>query len=45
MVTKYGKVFTASKGKYKGKKVKYSYTNGKKSTKKMVLHRTKRRYN
>jgi hypothetical protein len=44
MATKYGKVFTAKKGKHKGKKVKYSYKNGKKSTKKMVLHRPRRRY-
>ncbi len=41
---KYGKVFTAKKGKHKGKKVKYSYAGGKKSTKKMVLHRPRRRY-
>ncbi len=45
MAIKYGKIFTAKKGKHKGKKVKYAYTNGKKSTKKMVLHRSKRRYN
>ena len=42
MATKYGKVFTAKKGKYKGKRVKYSYQNGRKSTKKMVLHRRRR---
>jgi len=44
MTIKHGKVFTAKKGKYKGKRVKYAYTNGRKSTKRMVLHRTKRRY-
>lgn len=44
MAIKYGKVFTAKSGRHKGKKVKYSYKNGRKSTKKMVLHRTKRRY-
>jgi hypothetical protein len=44
-MVKYGKVFTAKKGKYKGKKVKYSYgSKGRKSDKKMVLHRAKRRY-
>ncbi len=42
MATKYGKIFTAKTGKFKGKKVKYSYKNGKKSTKKMVLHRRRR---
>lgn len=42
MATKYGKVFTCKKGKYKGKKVKYAYKNGKRSTKKMVLHRGRR---
>lgn len=41
MATKHGKVFTCKKGKYKGKKVKYAYKNGKKSTKRMVLHRGK----
>ena len=44
MATKYGKIFVCKSGKHKGKKVKYSYKNGKKSSKKMVLHRTKRRY-
>ena len=44
MATKYGKVFTAKKGRFKGKRVKYAYKNGRKSTKRMVLHRTKRRY-
>jgi hypothetical protein len=44
MAIKHGKVFTAKKGKHAGKKVKYAYTNGKKSTKRMVLHRPKRRY-
>ena len=42
MATKYGKVFTAKKGKYKGKRVKYAYENGRKSSKKMVLHRQRR---
>ena len=36
---KYGKVFRCKKGKYKGKLVKYRYTGGKQSTKRMVLHR------
>ena len=44
MAIRHGKVFTAKKGKYKGKRVKYAYTNGRRSTKRMVLHRTKRRY-
>ena len=44
MATKYGRVFTCKKGKYKGKRVKYAYTNGRKSTKRMVLHRARRRY-
>ena len=39
MAIKHGKVFTFKKGKHKGKKVKYAYTNGKKSTKRMVLHK------
>lgn len=39
MAVKHGKVFRCKKGKYKGKLVKYRYTNGKKSTKRMVLHR------
>ena len=43
MATKYGKTFTCKKGKYKGKKVRYAYKNGRKSTKKMTLVRTKRR--
>ncbi len=43
MAKRYGKVFTCKKGKYKGKKVKYQYTNGKKSTKKMVRHYSRRR--
>lgn len=33
---KYGRVFRCKRGKYKGKLVKYKYTN---SGKKMVLHR------
>lgn len=37
MAIKYGKTFTAKKGKYRGKRVRYSYKNGRKSTKKMVL--------
>lgn len=44
-MVKYGKVFTAKKGKYKGKRVKYSYgKHGRKSSKKMVLHKGRRRY-
>ncbi len=39
MAKKYGRVFRAKKGRYKGKLVKYQYTNGRKSTKRMVLHR------
>ncbi len=37
MATKYGKTFTAKKGKFRGKRVRYSYKNGRKSTKRMVL--------
>jgi len=37
MAVKYGKTFTAKKGKHRGKRVRYSYKNGRKSTKKMVL--------
>jgi len=44
MAVKHGKVFTCKKGKYKGKKVKYAYTNGKKSTKRMVLHSKRKSY-
>lgn len=44
MAIKHGKVFTAKSGRHKGKKVKYAYTNGKKSTKRMVLHSSRRRY-
>jgi hypothetical protein len=44
VVKKYGKVFVCKKGKHRGKKVKYSYVNGKKSTKKLVLHKPRRRY-
>lgn len=43
MVTKYGKIFTAKKGKFRGKRVRYSYKNGRKSTKKMVLVKGRRR--
>lgn len=43
MANKYGKVFRCKKGKYRGKLVKYQYKNGRKSTKKMVLHRRRRR--
>ncbi len=42
MAIKHGKVFTATKGKHKGKRVKYAYTDGKKSTKRMVLHKGRR---
>lgn len=38
----YGEIFRCKKGKHKGKLVKYRYTNGKKSTKKMVLHKKRR---
>jgi hypothetical protein len=41
--TRYGKVFKCKKGKHRGKLVKYSYKNGRKSTKKMVLHRGRKR--
>ena len=45
MATKYGKVFKAKRGKHRGKLVKYAYKNGKKSSKRMVLHRkSSRRY-
>ena len=46
MATKYGKTFTCKKGKYKGKRVRYAYTNGRKSTKRMTLVRRyrKKRY-
>ena len=44
MANRYGKVFRCKKGKYKGKLVKYQYKNGRKSTKKMVPHRSRRRY-
>lgn len=43
MAVKHGKVFKATKGKHKGKFVKYAYTNGKKSTKRMVLHKGRSR--
>jgi len=43
MPTKYGKTFTCKKGKYRGKRVRYSYKNGRKSTKKMVLAKSRRR--
>lgn len=43
-MVKYGKVFTCKKGKYRGKKVKYSYgKHGRKSAKKLVRHYSKRR--
>lgn len=42
MAVKHGKVFKCKKGKYKGKLVKYAYTNGKKSSKRMVLHKGRR---
>lgn len=42
MAYKHGKTFRCKKGKYKGKLVKYRYTNGRKSTKKMVLHKSRR---
>lgn len=43
MAIKYGKTFKATKGKNKGKLVKYAYTDGKKSTKRMVLHKGRSR--
>ena len=43
MAIKHGKTFRASKGKFKGKLVKYAYTDGKKSTKRMVLHKGRSR--
>jgi hypothetical protein len=43
MGRKYGKIFTATKGKHKGKKVKYSYSNMKGAGKRMVLHYPKKR--
>ena len=42
MTNKYGKSFRAKKGKYRGKLVRYRYKNGRKSSKKMVLHRRRR---
>lgn len=42
MTIKYGKTFTAKKGRYKGKRVRYSYKNGRKSSKKMVLAKGRR---
>ena len=42
MAVKHGKVFRCTKGKYKGKLVKYAYKDGRKSTKRMVLHKGRR---
>lgn len=42
MAYNHGRVFRAKKGKYKGKLVKYRYTNGRKKSKRMVLHKTRR---
>jgi hypothetical protein len=42
MAVKHGKVFKCKKGKHKGKLVKYAYTNGRKSTKRLVLHKGRR---
>ena len=42
MAVKYGKKFKCKKGKHKGKMVRYAYTNGRKSTKRMVLYRGRR---
>lgn len=36
MAYRYGKTFRCKKGKHKGKLVRYRYTNGRKSTKRMV---------
>ena len=41
---KYGKTFRCKKGKYKGKLVNYRYTNGRKSSKRLVLDKSRRRY-
>jgi len=38
----YGKVFTCKKGKWKGKRVRYSYLNKKKSSKKLTLYKPRR---
>lgn len=43
MATNYGKVFTCKTGKYRGQRVKYAYANGRKNSKKMVLHKTSKR--
>lgn len=43
MAIKHGKTFKATKGKHKGKLVRYAYTDGKKSTKRMVLAKGRRR--
>ena len=40
---KYGKTFRCKKGKLKGKLVNYRYTNGRKSTKRLVIDKSKRR--
>ncbi len=40
---KYGKSFRAKKGRHKGKLVNYRYTNGRKSSKRLMLDKTKRR--
>ncbi len=40
---KYGKTFRSKKGKHKGKLVNYRYTNGRKSTKTLVLDKSRRR--
>ena len=42
MAIKHGKTFRCKKGKYRGKLVKYAYTNGRKNTKRMVLHKSRR---
>ncbi len=43
MAIKHGKKFRCKKGKHKGKLVRYAYTNGRKSTKRMVVVKTRRR--
>lgn len=39
----YGSHFRCKKGKHKGKLVQYRYTNGKRSTKTMVLYKKGRK--
>ncbi len=41
MATKYGKTFKATKGRHKGKQVRYAYKNGRKGSRRLVLARRK----